>query len=147
MGDGVLEFSSPCTQQESDEMKIFNSSISNPSIRPSHSPAEEQNVNSTHDLEQSGLSSNSLRSPGKVTRVQSQSPVLGVSTSSSDLVDSLGRVKLGHGGLTTELKLSLLSAGALGVFQGQVGNSLVSPSSTRGGALVARVSCDTHSGG
>lgn len=39
--------------------------------------------------------------------------------------------ELGHGGLSTQLKLSLLS--------------VVCSSSARGGALVARISCDTHS--
>lgn len=39
--------------------------------------------------------------------------------------------ELGHSGLSTQLKLSLLS--------------VVCSSSARGGALVARISCDTHS--
>jgi len=45
-------------------------------------------------------------------------------------VNPLGS-ELGHGGLSTQLKLSLLS--------------VVCSSSARGGALVARISCDTHS--
>ena len=64
----------------------------------------------THNLNQSSLPRDALRAPGEVTRVQSQSPVLGVTTSDTDLVDSLRRVELGHGRLTTELELSLLSA-------------------------------------
>ena len=54
----------------------------------------------THDLDQSGLPGGVLGSPSKVSTVESESPVLGVSTSSSDLVDSLGS-KLGHGRLST----------------------------------------------
>lgn len=71
-----------------------------------------------------------LGTPGEVSTVESKSSVLGVSTSSSDLVNPLGS-ELGHGGLSTQLKLSLLS--------------VVCSSSARGGALVARISCDTHS--
>lgn len=83
------------------------------------------------NLDQSSLPGDGLGTPSEVTRVESKGPVLDVTASGSDLVDTLGRVKLGHGGLTTEFKLSLLS--------------VVGTTSTGGGALVARVTSDTHS--
>jgi hypothetical protein len=69
-----------------------------------------------------------LGTPSKVTRVQSHSPVLGVSSSDTDLVNPLG-TQLGHGGLTTQLKLSLLP--------------VLGPSGTGGRALVARITSNT----
>jgi hypothetical protein len=133
----------------------------------------------THDSQESGLPGGVLRTPSEVTRVQSQGSVLDVSTSSSDLVNSLGRVELGHGRLSTELELSLLSAGERRVNSlssthdapiqirspssrtssplasllvlpevfSMNCHSLVSPSGTRSGALVARISSNGHSRG
>jgi hypothetical protein len=66
----------------------------------------------TYDLDQTGLASDRLGSPSKVTSVQAERTVLGVATADTDSVDTLGRVELGHGGLTAELELSLLTAGA-----------------------------------
>ena len=82
-------------------------------------------------MDQPGLPGNVLGSPSKVTAVEPQGSVLGVSTSGSDFVDPLGG-QLGHGGLSTQLKLSLLS--------------VVCSSRTGSGALVPRISSDTHSG-
>ena len=82
----------------------------------------------THDVDDPGLPGNVLRSPSEVTRVQSHSPVLGVSSSDTDLVNPLG-TQLGHGGLTTQLKLSLLP--------------VLGPSGTGGRALVARITSNT----
>lgn len=84
----------------------------------------------THDVDDPGLPGNVLRSPSEVTRVQSHSPVLGVSSSDTDLVNPLG-TQLGHGGLTTQLKLSLLP--------------VLGPSGTGGRALVARITSNTLS--
>ena len=73
-------------------------------------PRIPSSVEYTHNLDQPSLPGDRLGTPSEVTRVESESPVLDVTASGSDLVDTLGRVKLGHGGLTTEFKLSLLSA-------------------------------------
>lgn len=83
------------------------------------------------NLDQPSLPGDRLGTPSKVTGVESESPVLDVTASGSDLMDTFGRVKLGHGGLTTKFELSLLS--------------VVGTTSTGGGALVARVTSDTHS--
>lgn len=85
----------------------------------------------THNLDQPGLPGGVLGTPSKVSTVESEGSVLGVSTSNSDLVDPLGS-ELGHGRLSTQLKLPLLS--------------VVRSSRARSGALVPRVSSDTHSG-
>lgn len=103
----------------------------------------------THNLDQPSLPGDRLGTPSKVTGVESESPVLDVTASGSDLMDTFGRVKLGHGGLTTKFELSLLSAKWLHQFfvqwlRGKC-NTLVGTTSTGGGALVARVTSDTHS--
>lgn len=70
-----------------------------------------------------------LRAPGEVAAVDTESAVLDVSATASDEVDGVG-AKLGVGGRTSELVLPLLLVdGAL---------------ATRGASLVARVSVDTH---
>ena len=85
-------------------------------------------LHDTHNVDDSSLPGAVLGSPGEVTRVQSHGSVLDVSTSDSDLVNPLG-TQLGHGGLTTQLELSLLS--------------VLSPSGTRCRALVARIPGNT----
>lgn len=82
----------------------------------------------THNVDDSSLPGAVLGSPSEVTRVQSHRSVLDVSTSSPDLVNPLG-TQLGHGGLTTQLELSLLS--------------VLGPSGTRCRALVARIPGNT----
>ena len=94
----------------------------------SRSEVDPEEDSCTHDVDDPGLPGNVLRSPSEVTRVQSHSPVLGVSSSDTDLVNPLG-TQLGHGGLTTQLKLSLLP--------------VLSPSGTGGRALVARITSNT----
>lgn len=87
------------------------------------------NVNaSTHDVDDPGLPGDVLGTPSEVTRVQSHGSVLGVSSSDTNLVDPLGS-QLGHGGLTTQLELSLLP--------------VLGPSGTRCRALVARITSNT----
>lgn len=55
-----------------------------------------------------------LTRPCKVTRLQTKSAVLDISTTGADAVDPLGS-KLGAGGLAAELEFSLLAVvGALG---------------------------------
>jgi len=49
-----------------------------------------------------------LRSPCKVARIEAESSVFEVSTTNTDSMDALG-AKLGVGGLTAKLKLSLLA--------------------------------------
>lgn len=87
-----------------------------------------QLIANTHNVNDPGLLGDVLGSPSKVTRVQPHGPVLGVSSPDTDLVDPLGS-QLGHGGLTTQLKLSLLP--------------VLGPSGTRGRALVARITSNT----
>lgn len=60
-----------------------------------------------HDTNQPRLPGDMLRSPGEVSGIQSESTVLGVSTTDTNGVDTLGS-ELGAGRLTTELELSLL---------------------------------------
>lgn len=67
----------------------------------------------THDLDQTGLAGDGLGTPSKVTSVETESAVLGVTTTDTDSVHTLGRVELGHGGLTAELELSLFTAGVV----------------------------------
>jgi hypothetical protein len=82
----------------------------------------------THNVDNPGLPGDVLGTPSKVTRIQSHGSVLGVSSPNTDLVNPLGS-QLGHGGLTTQLKLSLLP--------------VLSPSGTRCRALVARITSNT----
>lgn len=81
------------------------------------------------DSGDSGLSGDTLRGPREVTGLESQSSELLVTTSGSDGVDSLS-TDLGHGRLSTQLELSLLSE--LGSF------------GTSSRTLVTRVSRNTH---
>ena len=68
----------------------------------------------TYDTDQTSLARNMLRAPGKVARVETESTVLGVTTTGAHGVDTL-RTELGVGGLATELELPLLAVvGALG---------------------------------
>ena len=60
------------------------------------------------DTNDAGLASGVLGSPGKVARLEAKGAVLEVSTTSANGVDTLSS-KLGHGGLTTKLELSLLA--------------------------------------
>ena len=114
----------------------------------------------THDLKQPSLLGHMFTSPSKVSRVEPHSPVLGIPTSSPDFVNTFRRVEFGHGGLSTELELSLLSAAKFPSVSEQLflvqdqsqsrtscrrhKHSLVGPTGTRCGALVARVTSDTH---
>lgn len=86
----------------------------------------------THDTEKTGLAGNVLGSPSEVSGVKTEGTVLGVSTTGADGVDTLGGVKLGHGGLATELEFPLLA--------------VLGAASAGRGALVATVTSDTHSG-
>jgi len=81
-----------------------------------------------NDVDNPGLPGDVLGTPSEVTRVQSHGSVLGVSSPDTDLVNPLG-TQLGHGGLTTELELSLLP--------------VLGPSGTRCRALVARITSNT----
>lgn len=67
----------------------------------------------THDSEDSGLVCGTLAAPGKVTALETECTVLEVSSTDTNGVHTLG-TKLGAGGLTAELELSLLTVvGAL----------------------------------
>lgn len=69
------------------------------------------------DTNDASLAGSVLGGPSKVARLQTQSAVLEVAAASADGVDPLGS-ELGHGGLTTELELSLLAVvGALSSLQ------------------------------
>jgi len=61
-----------------------------------------------HDTDNPGLAGDMLRCPRKVATLQTESPVLGVSTTSTDRVNPLG-TKFGVGGLTAEFELSLFT--------------------------------------
>lgn len=81
------------------------------------------------DGNDTGLAGAALGGPGEVAGVETQGTVLVVTTTSADGVDSLG-ANLGVGTLAASLESALLPVvGALG---------------TGGGALVARVTRDTH---
>ena len=68
----------------------------------------------THDTDDTGLLGSVFASPSKVARVETESTILEVTTTDTDGVNPL-RSKLGVGGLTAELELSLLAVvGALG---------------------------------
>ena len=68
----------------------------------------------THDTNDPRLAGDTLRSPGKVARVETEGAVLGVTTTGAHGVDTL-RTELGVCGLATELELPLLAVvGALG---------------------------------
>ena len=62
----------------------------------------------THHTDDPRLLRDMLRSPGKVARIQTQRPELGVSTPCAHGVDTL-RAELSGGGLATELEFSLLA--------------------------------------
>lgn len=83
----------------------------------------ESNTNDT------GLSSDVLRAPGEVTGLETKGTVLGVTTTGTDRVNSLG-ADTGVGWLTAQLKLSLLSVGG--------------ESSTGVRTFVTRITRDTH---
>lgn len=69
---------------------------------------------STYNRDDSGLAGGVLRSPCKVSSLETEGTVFQVSTTDADGVDALGS-KLGACGLTTELELSLFAVvGALG---------------------------------
>ncbi len=101
---------------------------------------------STHDLDQPRLLRRMLAPPSEVPSVQPQRPILDIPTASPDLMDPFRRVELGHCGLTAELELSLLAAEPPSV--PRIGtmrrDPLVCSTSAGRGALVARVSSDTH---
>ena len=82
----------------------------------------------THDADQTGLERLVLARPGKVSVVEAQRAVFGVSTAGSDGMDPLG-TEFGVSGLTAELKFSLFA--------------VVWALSTGGRALVARGARDT----
>jgi len=80
------------------------------------------------DIDDAGLASDGLAAPGEVAAVEAEGALLNVPTTDTDAVDALG-TQLGVGGLTAELKLSLLAVeGALG---------------TGGRALMAAVTANT----
>ena len=82
-------------------------------------------VNNSNDT---SLAGDGLRTPGEVTGIQAHGTELAVTTTGTNLVNTLG-TQLGVGSLTTQLELSLLAIlGALG---------------SSSGALVAGVSADT----
>ena len=60
------------------------------------------------NVDNTGLAGNTLRAPREVTGLNTESTELLVTTAGTDRVDSL-RSDTGVGGLTTQLKLSLLS--------------------------------------
>lgn len=67
----------------------------------------------THNTDKSCLSGNMLRSPCKVTAIETKSSIFEVSATDTDSVNALG-TKFGVCRLTTELELSLLAiVGAL----------------------------------
>lgn len=66
----------------------------------------------TGDNDDTGLASGTLGSPGKVTRVETKSTVLVVTTAGADGVDALG-TDTGVGGLATKLEGSLLPCSLL----------------------------------
>jgi hypothetical protein len=81
------------------------------------------------DGNDTGLAGQALGTPGEVTGVETEGTVLVVTTSGSDGVDALG-ANTGVGTLATSLESALLPVvGTLG---------------TGGGALVSRVTRDTH---
>lgn len=105
------------------------------------------------DTNDASLAGRVLGCPGKVARLKTESAVLEVAAAGADGVDPLGS-ELGHGGLTTELELSLLAVvGTLGSLWSQSRKAMVSgtglkllqhaPSwrhvAYRGRALVARI--------
>jgi len=63
-------------------------------------------------LEDSALSGDGLRGPGEVSSLETESSVLDISSSSSNGVDSDGS-NSGHGGGSSERKLSLMSRDGL----------------------------------
>ena len=82
----------------------------------------------TDDTDQTSLESRALARPCKVSAVEAESAVFGVSTAGTDGVDTLG-TELSVSGLTAELEFSLFA--------------VVWALSTGGGALVARRTRDT----
>lgn len=62
----------------------------------------------THDTDNPGLFGNMLRSPCKVSTIQTKSAEFGVSSSYTDGVNTLS-AKFGICGLTTELEFSLFA--------------------------------------
>lgn len=81
------------------------------------------------DTDDTGLAGAALGGPGKVARVQTQGAVLVVTAAGADGVNALG-TDTGVGGLAAALENALLP--------------VVSTLGAGGGALVARVSGDTH---
>lgn len=71
-------------------------------------------IKGTYNTDKPGLSCDMLRCPSKVTSVEAEGTVLGVTTSDTHSVHTLC-TKLSAGRLTTELEFSLLAiVGALG---------------------------------
>lgn len=68
----------------------------------------------THNTDNTGLPRDALAAPSEVTRVETESTVLEVTTTDTNGVDTLG-TDFGTGGLTTELELPVFAiVGALG---------------------------------
>jgi len=81
------------------------------------------------DTDDTSLTSDMLRGPGKVPRLETEGTELFVTAARADGVDTLG-TELGESRLTAELELSLFA--------------VVSALGARGGSLVPRGASDTH---
>lgn len=82
-------------------------------MRLKHTRNLELHVLNTHDSKDPGLASGVLAGPGKVTSLKTERAEFEVASPDTHRVDTFG-TKLGVGGLTTELELSLLAVvGAL----------------------------------
>ena len=84
------------------------------------------------DTDDTGFLGHALGTPGEVARVETEGAVFGVATAGADEMDTLG-ADTGVGGLAAELEGALLAVG------GAFGTGV--------GALVARITRDTHVGG
>ena len=102
------------------------------------------------DGNDTALAGQTLGTPGEVTGVETEGTVLVVTTSGSDGVDSLG-ANTGVGTLATSLESALLpccqrsermSKGSYGL--SELLRTVVGTLGTGGGALVSRVTRDTH---
>lgn len=103
------------------------------------------------DTDDTGLAGAALGAPGEVARVETEGTVLVVTTTSSDGVDALG-ANTGVGTLATSLESALLPCcqrsermsrnGAYGL--SELLRTVVGALGTGGGALVSRVTRDTH---
>ncbi len=80
------------------------------------------------DIDNTGLTADGFRSPGEVTRIETEGTILDVTSTDTDGMDTLG-TELGVSRLTAELELSLLTV------EGTFGTS--------GRSLMAAVSANT----